>query len=161
MRTTNPNSLAFERPFTIEVTQVNEAQADITLSSATVNKNSVASATVGTLSTTDPDRRRDTYRLVAGRRASTGRRRHARRQRAHDRRGSDFETKSCAAFARIRPIRRGLFFEKAFIIGVANVERGAGRYRALDGERRPRTAPSSTTVGTLSTGRTGHRRVHT
>ena len=59
-------SLVYEEVFTITVSDVNEGPTDIELSAATVAENE-ASATVGTLSTDDPDEFDDhTYTLVAG-----------------------------------------------------------------------------------------------
>ena len=60
-------SLTYEEPFTVSVTNVNEAPSDIALSSTSIAENAGANATVGTLSGTDVDAGSTfTFSLVAG-----------------------------------------------------------------------------------------------
>src|SRR5690606_6478491 len=67
VRTTDQGALYLEIPFTIAVTDVNEAPTDIALSNNTVAENEPAGTTVGAFTTSDPDGA-DThhYTLVAG-----------------------------------------------------------------------------------------------
>src|SRR5262249_1879212 len=54
VKSTDKGGLSFEKDFTIDVANVNEAPTALTLSNATVAENA-AGATVGTLTVTDPD----------------------------------------------------------------------------------------------------------
>jgi O-glycosyl hydrolase len=122
IRSTDQGGLLFEKAFTITVTNANEAPTDITLANAAVGENQPSGATVGALSTTDPDAGNTfTYTLVSGT-GSTGN-------------GSfsiaggslltaasfDYEAQNSYS-VRIRSTDQGgLFFEKAFTITVTNV----------------------------------------
>ena len=66
IRVTDDGGLTYSKSFTINVTDVNEAPSDITLSNASVAENTGANATVGTLSTTDPEGGAMTYTITAG-----------------------------------------------------------------------------------------------
>lgn len=67
LRTTDANGCSFEQTFTISVLDVNTTPSDIYLSDTTVNENLSSLATVGTLSTLDPDLGEShAYSLVAG-----------------------------------------------------------------------------------------------
>jgi hypothetical protein len=67
VRTTDQDGLWYEEPFTISVTNVNEAPTDIALSNASVAENQAPGTAVGTLTTTDPDADNTfTYTLVPG-----------------------------------------------------------------------------------------------
>ena len=67
VRSTDAGGLSFEQAFTISVTNVNETPSALALSSSSLAENSAVGATVGTLSSTDPDSNESfTYDLVAG-----------------------------------------------------------------------------------------------
>ncbi len=67
VRTTDAGGLTFDRPFTINVTNVNEGQTALALSNATIAENNLVGAAVGTFSTTDVDAGETfTYTLVSG-----------------------------------------------------------------------------------------------
>jgi len=67
VRATDNGGLAFEKPLTISVTEVNTAPTDILLSTASIEENAVANAVVGTLSATDANASNTfAYALVAG-----------------------------------------------------------------------------------------------
>ena len=67
VRSTDQGGLFFEKAFTVTVTDVNEPPTDILLSSNIVNEAAPAGATVGTLSTADPDLGDAfTYSIVGG-----------------------------------------------------------------------------------------------
>jgi VCBS repeat-containing protein len=67
VRSTDRGGLSFERRFLITVTNVDEAPTRIVLSRTAVAENEAAGATVGILSTVDPDRGDSfTYTLVPG-----------------------------------------------------------------------------------------------
>jgi RHS repeat-associated protein len=67
LRTTDNYAGTFEKQFTINVNNVNEAPTDISLSSTNVTEKQSVGTVVGTLSTTDPDVGNTfTYTLVSG-----------------------------------------------------------------------------------------------
>ncbi|MEY2613635.1 MAG: Bifunctional hemolysin/adenylate cyclase precursor, partial [Planctomycetota bacterium] len=122
VRSTDQGGLFVERTFVINVTSVNSAPSDITLSSSLIAENSGVNAAVGSLSTIDANAGDTfTYSLVVG----TGDVDNA----AFNINGSslrstsslDFETKSSYT-VRVRSTDQGgLFTEKAFVISVSDV----------------------------------------
>ncbi len=67
VRVTDQSGLAFEKPLTINVTDVNEAPTNIALSTASIVENNAPNAVVGTLTPTDPDANNTfLYSLVVG-----------------------------------------------------------------------------------------------
>jgi hypothetical protein len=67
VRTTDQGGLFTEKPFTVTVTNVNGAPTDIDLTSKTIAENAGSLASVGVLSTTDPDAGDTfTYTFVVG-----------------------------------------------------------------------------------------------
>ncbi len=72
VRTTDAGGLFFEKVFTVNVTNVNEAPTDIALSANTIAENAVSGTNVGSFSSTDPDAANTfTYTLVSGTAART------------------------------------------------------------------------------------------
>jgi murein DD-endopeptidase MepM/ murein hydrolase activator NlpD len=67
VRTTDSGSLFYEKAFSIQITDINEAPTSLVLSKATVDENQPAGTAVGSLSASDPDAG-DTHRysLVSG-----------------------------------------------------------------------------------------------
>lgn len=128
VRTTDSGNATFEKAFAITVDNVNEEPTDIQLSNDSIAENAGDNATVGTLTSTDPDTGETfTYSLVTG----TGGDDNA----AFTIGGTnddeliavssfDFETKSSYS-VRIRSTDAGgLFFEKPFTITVINGNEG-------------------------------------
>jgi hypothetical protein len=150
VRSTDDGALTFEKQLTISVGNVNEGPTDIVLSSSTVPENQAAGATVGTLSSVDPDAG-DThsYELVAGSGdADNG-------SFAID--GStlqtdavfDFEAKNSYSI-RVRTTDAGsLTFEQVLAISVSNVNEDPTDI-ALSSTTVGENEASGTTVGTLS-----------
>jgi hypothetical protein len=67
VRSTDQGGLFFEKEFSIAISDENEAPTDIDLNSSTLPENGGANATVGTLSSSDPDASNTfTYSLVSG-----------------------------------------------------------------------------------------------
>jgi hypothetical protein len=67
VRTTDAGGLTFEKQFTINVTNVNEAPTNVALSNNSVAENQPSGTAVGNFSSTDPDSSdTHTYTLVAG-----------------------------------------------------------------------------------------------
>jgi hypothetical protein len=151
IRSTDQGGLSTEKTFTITVTNVNESPTDITPSSTNIAENAGTNATVGTLSTTDPDAGNTfTYTLVAG----TGDTDNA----AFNISGStlrttssfDFETKSSYAIRVRSTDQGGLFTEKTFTITVTNVNESPTDI-VLSSTNIAENAGTNATVGTLST----------
>ncbi|TAF71447.1 MAG: T9SS C-terminal target domain-containing protein, partial [Flavobacterium sp.] len=123
IRTTDQGGLTFEKAFTItinDLSDINQAPTDITLSAAAIDENVAANSTVGTLSSTDGDTSSFTYALVAG----TGDTDNA----AFSISGSDlkinsspdFETKASYS-VRVSTFDGTSTFEKTFTITITNV----------------------------------------
>ncbi|MFM8328530.1 MAG: cadherin domain-containing protein, partial [Pirellulaceae bacterium] len=122
VRSTDQGGLWFEKEFVITVTNVNETPTGVSLSSTSIAENAGANATVGTLSTTDPDASNTfTYSLVTGTGDTDN---SAFNISGADLRATsslDFETKSSYS-VRVRSTDQGgLWFEKEFVITVTNV----------------------------------------
>ncbi|MFN9591958.1 MAG: hypothetical protein ACK56G_04545, partial [Pirellulaceae bacterium] len=114
--------LWFEQDFVITVTNVNETPTGVSLSSTSIAENAGANATVGTLSTSDPDASNTfTYSLVTGTGDTDN---SAFNISGADLRATsdlDFETKSSYS-VRVRSTDQGgLWFEQDFVITVTNV----------------------------------------
>ena len=121
VRSTDQGGLWTEKVFTISVTDVNETPTNISLSANSIAENAGANATVGTLTTIDPDAANTfAYTLVLG----TGDTDNAafniigNALRASS--SFDFETKSSYS-VRVRSTDQGgLYTEKVFTINVIN-----------------------------------------
>ncbi len=151
VRSTDLGGLTTEKSFTISVTNVNESPTNVALSSASLAEAGGADATVGTLSTTDPDAGDTfTYTLVSG----TGDADNA----AFSISGAtlkansslDFESKSSYTVRVGTTDLGGLTTEKSFTITVTNVNESPTNI-ALSSASLSENAGASATVGTLST----------
>ncbi len=151
VRTTDQGGLTFEQTFTISVTNVNEAPTAIALSATSIAENNAANATIGTLSTTDPDAANTfTYSFVTG----TG----STDNGAFTITGNtltvnsvlDFESKNSYAIRVRTTDQGGLTFEQTFTISVTNVNE-APTALALNPTSINENNTAGATVGTLST----------
>jgi hypothetical protein len=150
LKVTDPGGLTFEKQFTITVTNVNEAPTDIALSSSSLAENASATATIGTVSATDPDAGDGkAYELVSGPGSTDN--------GSFDLTGTtlkadavfDFEAKSSYT-VRVRVTdTAGLTFEKAFTVSVTNVNE-APTGITLGDDTIDENEPIGTTVGTLA-----------
>jgi hypothetical protein len=122
IRSTDQDGLFTEKTFTISVTDANRAPTDISLSSTSIAENAGANATVGTLSTTDPDSGNTfTYSLVAGTGDTDNAAFNISGALLRATNSFNFETKSSYSI-RIRSTDQdGLFTEKTFTISVTDV----------------------------------------
>ncbi len=122
MRSTDQGGLSTEKTFTITVTNVNESPTDIALSSTSIAENAGANATVGTLSTTDPDAGNTfTYTLVAGIGDTDNSAFNISGSTLRATSSFDFETKSSYTIRVRSTDLGGLSTEKTFTITVTNV----------------------------------------
>jgi surface protein len=116
------NSKTATQTFDVNVTAVNDAPTDITLSTTTIAENSAIGTTVGSLSTSDIDSSSFTYTLVSGTGDSDN--------SAFSISGSDLKTSEVFNYEdknsytlRIRTTDNGnLFFEKSFTITVTDTD---------------------------------------
>jgi hypothetical protein len=122
VRSTDQGGLYTEKPFTISVTNVNEAPTDIALSAATIAENNVVGAVIGTLATTDPDAANTfTYTLATGTGDTDNASFTVDGSSLKANTAFNFETKSNFT-VRVRSTDQdGLTTEKAFAITVTNV----------------------------------------
>ncbi|MBM4074858.1 MAG: cadherin repeat domain-containing protein, partial [Planctomycetes bacterium] len=151
VRTTDQGGLFFEKAFTITVTNVNETPTNIGLSNSSVAENEPVGATVGALSTTDPDAANTfTYALVTGTGSTDNANFTIFGNSLRTAVSFDFETKSSYSI-RIRSTDQGgLFVEDVFTITVTDVNEAPTNI-TLSSTSVAENQPSGTTVGTLST----------
>ena len=121
VRSTDQGGLCTEKVFTISVTDVNETPTNINLSANSIAENSGAYATVGTLTTTDPDTANTfTYTLVSGTGDTDNTAFNISGNALRASSNFDFETKSSYS-VRVRSTDQGdLYTEKVFTINVIN-----------------------------------------
>lgn len=121
VRSTDQGGLWTEKVFTISVTDVNETPTNINLSANSIAENSGAYATVGTLTTTDPDTANTfTYTLVSGTGDTDNASFNISGNALRASSSFDFETKSSYS-VRVRSTDQGgLYTEKVFTINVIN-----------------------------------------
>jgi mRNA-degrading endonuclease HigB of HigAB toxin-antitoxin module len=151
IRSTDAGGLYFEKAFTINVTNVNEAPTNISLSNNTVAENAAVNTVVGTLSTSDPDvGDTHTYTLVSGDGSTDNASFNISGNSLRTSAVFDYETKNSYAI-RIRSTDAGgLYFEKAFTINVTNVNEAPTNI-SLSNNTVAENEPVNTVVGTLST----------
>ena len=127
VRTTDQGSLSFEKSFTIQISNVNEAPADISLSTQTIAEEVEAGSTVGTLSSTDVDASNTfTYSLVAGTGDSDNGSFSIDGSVLEISVSPDFEQKSSYSI-RVRTTDQGsLSFEKSFTIEIQDLDEPLG-----------------------------------
>jgi hypothetical protein len=150
VRTTDQGGLSFERAFTISITNVNETPTAVGLSNAVVPEGLASGATVGAFSTSDPDGANTfTYTLVTGTgEADNGL--FAIVGGALRTNGVfDFEGRTSYSIRVRSTDQGGLFVERAFTIGVTNVNEaptgvGLSNSAVLENEA------TGTVIGTLS-----------
>ena len=151
VRSTDRNGLFTEKLLTINVSNVNESPIDIALSPATIAENAGANATVGTLSTTDPDAANTfIYTLIAGTGATDNAAFSISGSTLRATNSFDFETQSSYS-VRVRSTDQGgLFAERQLTITVSNVNE-APTDIDLSSKTIAENAGTNATVGTLST----------
>ena len=122
VRTTDQGGQAFEKPYTIVVTDVNEAPTEILLSAATLAENQPVGTLIGSFSSQDPDAASSFgYQLVAGAGDTDNASFAAINGELRSAASFDFELKSNYSI-RVRSVDQGgLLFEKAITIVVTNV----------------------------------------
>lgn len=123
VRVTDQGGLTFEKPFTITITDANAAPTNLTLSSTSLLENHSPYATVGTMSTTDPDVGDTfTYSLVTGTGSADNGNFDISGSTLQIVTTSDAEMKSSYSI-RIRTTDQGgMTFEKPFTITVTDVD---------------------------------------
>ena len=137
-------------PLTLNITNVNETPTGLALSNASLAENAGNNATIGTLSSTDPDAGDTfTYALVAGAGGDDNALFTIAGNTLKANASFDFETKSSYK-VRIRTRDAGgLIFDKAFVITITNVNEVATDI-ALSSQNIAENAGNNATVGTLS-----------
>jgi hypothetical protein len=121
VRSTDQGGLSTDQTFTITVTNVNESPTDLALSSTTLAENSGANATVGLLSTVDPDLGDSfTYTLIAGAGGTDNGAFNISGNTLRATGNLDFENKSSYSIRVKTQDQFGLAFEKSFTILVTN-----------------------------------------
>ena len=124
LRATDSGSpgLTYEQSFLINVTDVNEAPMDITLSATTIAENNAPNAIVGILGFTDPDAGgTHTFSLVAGTGATNNASFTISGGSLRLTPSADFETQASYAVRLRVTDNGGLVFEKPFLITITDV----------------------------------------
>jgi gliding motility-associated-like protein len=150
IRTTDQGSLSYEKAFTVTITNVNETPTDIALSNSSIAENVSANATVGALSSTDPDAGGTfTYTLVSGTGDTDNASFNISGSNLRITNSPDFEARGSYS-VRIRTTDQGgLTYEEAFTITVTNVNEAPADI-ALSNSSIAENVAANTTVGTLS-----------
>ncbi|MDB9537844.1 cadherin domain-containing protein [Dolichospermum planctonicum CS-1226] len=122
VKTTDQNGSSFEKPLTIDVSNVNETPTDLTLSNSTVVENKAIGTVVGNFTSTDPDTGNTfTYSLVSGTGATDNSLFTIVDNQLQTNSVFDFETKNSYRIRVKTTDQGGLFYEKPLTIGVTNV----------------------------------------
>jgi len=151
IRVTDQGSLTFDKSFSITINDLaeNAAPTNITLSAITIAENQIANTVVGNLTTTDPNVGDNfTYSLAAGGTDNSSFNILSNQLRINA--PFDFENKSSYAILIRSTDNGGLFFDKAFIITVNNVNETPTNI-TLSNTTIAENQPSNTVVGTLTT----------
>ena len=150
VRTTDAGGLFFERSFTINITNVNETPIGLGLSNTTILETIANGATVGNLSTTDPDAGNTfTYTFVAGTGSTDNGSFSIVGNQLRTNTNVDNDNRNNYQ-VRIRTTdQNGLFAENTFTITVTNVEE-APTALALAGQTIAENLASGTAIGTFS-----------
>ena len=150
VRTTDQGGLFVEKSFTITVTDVAEAPANIALSPSGVAENQPAGTSVGTLTTTDPDAGNTfTYTLVGGTGSTDNTAFSISGDSLQTTTSFDCEAKSSYSIRVRSTDPDGLFVEKVFTITIANINEAPTNI-SLSTMRVPENIAASATVATLS-----------
>jgi gliding motility-associated-like protein len=127
IRTTDQGGLWYEKVFTISINDVDEslpntAPTNITLSANSINENAAADATIGNLTSTDPDAGNTfTYSLVSGTGDTDNSAFNISAGNLTIKASPDYETKNSYT-VRIRTTDQGgLWYEKSFVITIGDV----------------------------------------
>ncbi|HEY3324999.1 MAG TPA: cadherin domain-containing protein [Planctomycetota bacterium] len=151
VRTSDAGGLFFEKIFTINVIDVNEAPTDLTLSAATVSENQPVGTLVGTLTATDPDRGETfAYALTAGPGDDDNVSFSLSEAALQTAEVFDLEIKNSYSIRVRATDAAGLWFEKSFPITITWVNEAPADL-ALSGASVPENQPTGTAVGTFST----------
>jgi hypothetical protein len=150
VRATDSGSLTFEKQFTINVTDVNEAPTDLALSNSSVAENELAGTTVGSLSASDPDAGDSpSFSLIAGAGSADNGSFTITGNTLQTNAAFDFEAKASFSI-RVRATDGGaLTFEKAFTISVTDVNEAPTEI-TLSNESIAENEAADTAIGTLT-----------
>ena len=122
VQTKDQGGLPYEKQFTINVTDVNEAPTDITLSQNTIAENKPVGTVIGSFDTTDPDFNESfTYSLVSGTGASDNSKFIILGNQLIATASFDFETKNSYNLRVRTTDKGGLSYEKPLTINVTDV----------------------------------------
>jgi large repetitive protein len=121
-RVTDASGLSYEKAFTVNITDVNEAPTNVAIDKSNIDENSPANSVVGNLTTTDPDLiDTATYTLAAGTGDIDNSKFTIVGDKLQIKNSPDFETQSSYSI-RIRTTDKGgLTLDKVLTIGVNNL----------------------------------------
>jgi len=150
VRTTDSGGLYFEKSFTITVLRYNYPPTDLSLSKTSVNENKAPGTTVGTFTSTDPNKDDTfTYSLVTGNGSTDNSSFSINGSKLKTAIMFDYETKNHYSIRVRSTDRGGLYFEKAFTITIGDVNEAPTSIN-LSHSSIAENLPVGSTVGTLS-----------
>jgi RHS repeat-associated protein len=121
-RVTDAGWLSYEKSFTVNISDVNEAPTNLTSDTSNINENTPVNSIVGTLTTTDPDLvDTATYTLINGNGDSDNSKFAISGNKLTINQSPDFETQSSYTIRLKTTDKGGLTYEKQLTIGVNNV----------------------------------------
>lgn len=122
VRADDGNGGTFDKDFVVSITNVNEAPTDVSLSASSLAENNATNATVGTLSSTDPDAANShSYSLVSGAGSTDNAAFNISGSSLRLSDSANFEAKSSYSLRLRSTDQGGLFFEKQFTVTITNV----------------------------------------
>jgi ELWxxDGT repeat protein len=151
VKTTDQGGLSFEKAVNININNVNETPTNLALSPSSINENVAANSIVGTLTSTDPDAGNTfAYSLVAGSGSGNNSAFTIAGNKLRINNSPNFEAKS-SYNVRVRTTdQNGLFFEKAVVVNINNVNERPTNINLSATNINENVAPNSV-VGNLST----------
>ncbi|MFB6456848.1 cadherin domain-containing protein [Chitinophaga sp. Hz27] len=151
VRVTDNGGLSLENIFIINVTDINEAPTNLTISNNSIPENQPAGVVLGSFSTADPDAGSSfTYALVAGNGSDDNNAFTISGNNLQAATSFDFETKSQYTI-RVRVTDNGgLSLENVFIINVTDVNE-APTNLTISNNSIPENQPAGTVIGSFST----------
>jgi VCBS repeat-containing protein len=150
VRTTDQGGLWYEKAFTININDVNEAPTDIALSASSINENVTGNTTVGSLTATDADAGNTfTYTLVAGTGDTDNSAFNISGSSLRITNSPNFEAKNSYSVRVCTTDQNGLTYEKALTITINNVNEDPTDI-ALSVGSVDENVSENTVVGTLS-----------
>lgn len=151
VRSTDQGGLSFEKVFTVNITNVNEAPTNLSFSATTVDENVPVDTEVGTFTTTDADAGDIfTYSLVEGTGSDNNASFAIEGNKLLVKESPDFETMNGFSILVRSTDQKGLSFEKVFTIDIININEAPIDFY-ISSTTLDENVPANSVVGTFAT----------